>query len=97
MVAALTAAIFLVAALSWEAVPARQDLNRDEAYGNGAYQLAWWGSLYPRICLESAMELVEEPSDDEIEEISGPTVELPTTDQEEQLPVRIRWKCMDLF
>ena len=43
-------------------------------------QLAWWGSLYPRLSLKSAMRLVGEP-EEEMREI----------------PVKITWKCKDLF
>ncbi len=85
---ALTAAVFLAAALSQGVMPEGQRFWMKESLReeSGAYPLAWWGSLYPRICLESAMELVEDPS-----------VSTPEPEGEEQPPVRIKWKCMDLF
>lgn len=101
-------------------------IREEKAPDGGLYQLAWWGSLYPRTCLESAMRLVEEPEEEirqeekpegkeaQLEDISegkkSRTEESPEEKEAqpeeekesrqepgENLPVRIRWKCMDLF
>lgn len=68
-------------------------IQEEEAPGGGLYQLAWWGSLYPRTCLESAMRLVEEPEGEAQPEEEKESRQEPGED----LPVRIRWKCLDLF
>lgn len=60
-----------------------ESLDGADGYGNSHsfQQLAWWGSLYPRTCLKGAMRLVEDT-----EEKTGSAV-----------PIKIKWKCMDLF
>lgn len=68
---------------------------------NFIQQAAWWGSLYPRTSLKSAMRLVEsrtaeEAARNETVKGSGLWPELGRI-LGEDIPVKIEWKCLDLF
>lgn len=78
----LTAMISRGVCLSQEEAVTRQSVN----------EWAWWGCLYPGTCLESAMCLVEEPQNGRTAD-GGHEVKIPG----QELPVKIKWKCMDLF
>ncbi|MBQ8184650.1 MAG: hypothetical protein IJ036_02565 [Lachnospiraceae bacterium] len=95
-------AIALVSLLIWTgsisqsaAMPVIMTTDREAqpAQDQMTNQLAWWGSLYPRICLKGAMRLVEEPE-------AGKTREEPGENSDgwnKALPIKIKWKCRDLF
>lgn len=65
-----------------EETPAGQNVN----------EWAWWGCLYPGTCLESAMRLTEAPENSRTAD-GGREVKVPG----QGIPVKIKWKCMDLF
>lgn len=50
-------------------------------------QIAWWGSLYPRIALQNAMSLVCGDRD----------VVQPVDEYDKDIPVKIKWKCLELL
>lgn len=50
-------------------------------------RVAWWGSLYPRTMLEGNMRLVKEGEDGF----------WPVTEIDREIPVKIRWKCLELW
>lgn len=89
--AGLISLLILLTALSRGIRPAIWE-NPEEQMVN---QLAWWGCLYPYTCLEDAMYLVEEPEEQEEggKGENGWEVRIPG----QELPVKIKWKCMDLF
>lgn len=155
LLAALLASLLVwMTVLAYGAIPAQQvqmfqeienegSGQRKEGIPGGLYELAWWGSLYPRTCLKSAMKLVDEqenqdqeadlteereareqqaenPKEKEAgrtkepeereagrteeskEKEAGQGKEPKTEEETEQdlktrIPVKIKWKCMDLF
>lgn len=76
--------------------------NLDSFRPDGFFrQAAWWGSLYPRTALNSAMYLVKDGfTEGKVGEGqllgSGLWVDLKAVLGEE-IPVKIEWKCLDLF
>lgn len=166
LLAALLASLLVwMTVLAHGAIPAQQvqmfqeienegSGQRKEGIPGGLYELAWWGSLYPRTCLKSAMKLVDEqenqdleadlteereareqqaenPKEKEAGQIEEPrekeagrtkepeereagrteeskekeagqgkepkTEEETEQDLKTRIPVKIKWKCMDLF
>ncbi len=91
LAAGLISLLVLLAAFSRGIRPA----SWEEINGQKVNQFAWWGCLYPYTCLEGAMYLVEEPQGQEEGMVpeEGQEVRIPG----QELPVKIKWKCMDLF
>ncbi len=91
LAAALISLLVLMAIASRGARLSRQEMSTEQRIN----EWAWWGCLYPGICLESAMCLVEESGEQGSMQTEDDCHEVRIPGQE--LPVKIKWKCMDLF